>query len=74
MTRMFRFVPLGDEEEAANRQTESLAALALVLTLVVVGLFLVRTLSCKAAVEDCLISGRRNCDAVLVAHPLPQPW
>jgi hypothetical protein len=73
--RMFRLIAAREDEEAgANRQTESLAGLALVLLLVVVGLFLVRTLSCKARVEDCLMSGRRNCDAVLIAHPLPRLW
>lgn len=73
--RTFRFVPVRDDDEAgANRQTESLAALALVLLLVVLGLFLAKTLSCKSAVEDCLLSGRRNCDAVVVSHPLPQLW
>ncbi len=64
-----------DEQASADRQTKSLAALAFVLLLVVLGLFLVRTLSASCAVEDCLLAGRRNCDAVAVANPRPLlPW
>jgi hypothetical protein len=75
VTRAYRFI-FRDEEEraAADRQTASLAALALVLLLVVLGLFLVRTLAAKCAVEDCLLAGRRNCDAVVAANPTPLPW
>ncbi len=58
-----------DEEQAeANRVTKSLAGLAFALFLVVVGLFLVQQLSQKARLEDCLLSGRMNCDAMLSAH------
>lgn len=46
--------------------TSSLAGLALALLLVVVGLFLVQHLRDKARVEDCLLSGRLNCDQLLV--------
>jgi uncharacterized membrane protein len=60
---------VGDEDdEAANRQTASLAGVAITLLLLVVGLFLVRELHAKAAIEDCLISGRINCD-MLVQSP-----
>ena len=76
MTGMFRLTYRPDEEDqaGADRQTESLAALALLLFLVVVGLFLVRVLEGKGAVEDCLLAGGRNCDAVLAVHALPSPW
>jgi hypothetical protein len=56
-----------DEQAEANRVTMSLASLAFALLLVVVGLFLVQHLAAKAKVEDCLLSGRMNCDAVLAA-------
>ncbi len=75
MTRLFRIAFRPDDDQAdADRQTASLAAMALVLALVVVGLFLIRTLTASCAVEDCLMAGRRNCDAVLAAQPsvLPQ--
>ena len=54
-----------DEQAEANRVTASLAALAFTLVLLVAGLFLVRHLSEKSRVEDCLMAGRINCDAVL---------
>ncbi len=53
-----------EEQEAANRQTASLAGVAITLLLLVVGLFLVRELHAKAAIEDCLMAGRSNCDLV----------
>ncbi len=55
-----------DEDEAAvDRQTSSLAGLAVVLMVVVLGLQLVRVLTASAIVEDCLMAGRRNCDALV---------
>lgn len=62
------FVAEEDDEEAANRQTASLAGVAVTLLLLVVGLFLVQALETKAAVEDCLMSGRTNCDMLLRHH------
>ena len=55
----------GEDQESADRQTASLAGVAITLLLLVVGLFLVRELHDKAMIEDCLLSGRSNCDAVL---------
>jgi hypothetical protein len=54
-----------DETTAANRQTASLAGLAVVLLLVVLSLELVHVLSASAAIEDCLLAGRRDCDAMM---------
>jgi uncharacterized membrane protein len=65
MPRIVRFFFAEDEQEDADRQTASLAGLAVALLLVVIGLFLVRALHAKSAVEDCLMAGRHNCDAVL---------
>jgi hypothetical protein len=48
-------------DEDADRQTASLGAVAITLFLIVVGLFLVRELHAKAALEDCLLAGRTNC-------------
>jgi hypothetical protein len=39
----------------------SLAGLAVALFLVVLGLFLVKTLRHETRIEDCLMSGRTNC-------------
>jgi hypothetical protein len=58
-----------DDEETANRQTASLAGVAVTLLLLVLGLFLVRELHAKATIEDCLMAGRNYCD-LLVHEPL----
>ena len=55
-----------DEGTAANRITASLAGLAFALVLVVSGLLLLRGLTEKSRVEDCLLAGRINCDRVLL--------
>ncbi len=54
-----RWIEAGEEE--ANRQTASLAAVAVTLFLIVLGLFLVRELHAKSVLEDCMMSGRTNC-------------
>lgn len=54
-----------DEQDEANRVTISLAGLAVVLAVVVSGLFLIRHLQDKALVEDCLMAQRLNCDAYM---------
>ena len=46
----------------ARRQTQSLAALAVTLLLVVVGLYLVDVLRTQAAFQDCVLSGQSACD------------
>lgn len=55
-----------DATEAANRQTASLAGLAVTLALLVVSVFLVRQLAHATEVEDCLLAGRSNCDIVAI--------
>jgi hypothetical protein len=47
--------------EQEGRVTSSLAGLAFVLMLVIVGLLLVRVLKKQSELEDCLMSGRTNC-------------
>jgi hypothetical protein len=53
------------DEEAADRQTASLAGIAITLLLLSVGLFLVRELHATAAIEDCLMAGRTQCDLLV---------
>ncbi|MBV9539171.1 MAG: hypothetical protein JOY70_09590 [Acidisphaera sp.] len=55
-----------NDRETANRQTASLAGLAVALLLVVVGLFLVKALQHKSNLEDCLLSGRTNCETYIL--------
>ncbi len=65
---MFKFHQIDfriDDMESADRQTSSLAALAFALALVIAGLFVVKALHHKADLEDCLLSGRTNCEMIL---------
>jgi hypothetical protein len=48
--------------EAAARQTSSLAALAVTLFLIVVGLYLVDALRRQGDFQDCVLSGRIGCE------------
>jgi hypothetical protein len=49
-------------DKTAQRQTEGLVGIAIVLLLLIGGLFLVQQLRSAAMLQDCLLSGRRNCD------------
>jgi len=56
-------------DKVAARQTSGLAGIAVTLLLLVIGLFLVQQLRASTAVEDCLMAGGRNCDALVTgAH------
>lgn len=70
MAQTHRLVLSHDEAQAAaNRQTASLAGLAVVLFLVVAGLCVLRQLATRAAIEDCLLASRLNCDVIIArAH------
>ena len=52
----------------ANRATSSLAGLAVALLLVVLCLFLIGRLTSKSHLEDCLMAGRSNCEALLTGR------
>jgi hypothetical protein len=62
---------LGEEsdEKATQRQTASLAGVVIVLLLLVGGLFLVQQLRAASMIEDCMLSGRHDCDALLNVPP-----
>ncbi|HUN38735.1 MAG TPA: hypothetical protein VMU81_00445 [Acetobacteraceae bacterium] len=62
-----RWLDDAEAEEEANRQTASLAGIAITLLLLVIGLFLIRELHTKAQIEDCLMAGRANCDILVHA-------
>ena len=63
---MRRVIRCEDDEAEDNRVTLSLAGLAVALMVVVASLFVIHILVHKAQVEDCLLAGRSNCDAVLL--------
>ncbi len=62
---MARNTVVDDERQDDERQTASLAGLAVALALLVVSLFLVYQLREKSRVEDCLLAGRQDCLAVV---------
>ncbi len=71
MRRVEHWVSAEDEQTGADRQTASLAALAVLLLLVIVSLVLVRTLRSDAAMQDCVMSGRTNCVPAITLPPPP---
>ena len=60
----------GDEDDAARR-TSALMGVIVILVLAIAGVVLVRELTNNAKLEDCLMSGRRNCAPIEV--PLRRP-
>jgi hypothetical protein len=58
-----------DDREADDRRTAALMGLAIVLSLAIAGVVLVRDLGEKAKLEDCLMSGRTNCAPIEVSSP-----
>jgi hypothetical protein len=51
----------GDNGHDQDSRRPAVIGLIVVLVLVVVGYFLVTALRQNSAMEDCLMSGRRNC-------------
>ena len=49
------------EHEEAERRTAALMGFIVILVLAIAGVVLVRELAKNARMEDCLMSGRRNC-------------
>jgi hypothetical protein len=49
------------DDDGEARRTRALMGLILILSLAIVGVILVRELRKEAALEDCLMAGRRNC-------------
>jgi hypothetical protein len=62
-----RFETEAEATEAANRQTLSLAGLAVTLAVLVMCVFLVKQLAHTTQVEDCLMASRLNCDKIAAA-------
>jgi hypothetical protein len=69
MVKIVRLVFTDDDPEARDRQTLSLAGLAVSLLVLVICVFLMRQLHHKAAIEDCLLAGRLNCDVLVMKLP-----
>ena len=52
-------------QQDADRQTKALAGLAVVLALAFLALFVFQHLRAEGELEDCLLAGRSNCDALI---------
>lgn len=55
-------------DKVAERQTAGLVGIVIVLLLLIGGLFLVHQLHTASVVGDCLMAGRRNCDALVTGQ------
>jgi hypothetical protein len=53
------------EIEAANRQTNGLVGIVVILLLLVGGLFLVQQLRHASLIQDCIMAGRSNCEVIV---------
>ena len=59
-----------EPDAEAERQTASLAGLAVTLALVAACLFLIHHLAASSRIEDCLMAGRFDCNRLVAASSL----
>jgi hypothetical protein len=50
--------------ESQGNRTSAMAGLAVAVVLLVVGLWLARELTAASKMQDCLMSGRTNCNVI----------
>jgi hypothetical protein len=53
-----------EEPEPKENRTPAIAGLLIAVILLVVGLWLARELTAASKMQDCLISGRTNCNQI----------
>jgi hypothetical protein len=56
-------VPMTDPEQGDNRRG-AIAGLAIAVVILAVGLWLARDLTAASKMQDCLMSGRTNCNVI----------
>ena len=56
--------PGRDGPRRQESRTPAMAGLAIAVVLLVVGLWLARELTAASKMQDCLMSGRTNCDVI----------
>jgi hypothetical protein len=54
----------GDGPEHGGSRRPAIAGLAIAVVLLVVGLWLARELTAASKMQDCLMSGRTNCNVI----------
>ncbi len=52
------------EQEQAGSQRRALAGLAIAVVLLLVGLWLAHELTAASEMQDCLMTGRTNCNVI----------
>jgi hypothetical protein len=53
-----------EEPEPKENRTPAIAGLLIAIVLLVVGLWLARELTAASKMQDCLMSGRTNCNQI----------
>jgi hypothetical protein len=53
-----------EDAESEGNRTPAMAGLAIAVVLLVVGLWLARELTAASRMQDCLMSGRTNCNVI----------
>jgi hypothetical protein len=66
---MMNHRPGDGDHEADQRRSAALIGLIIILALAIAGVWLVRELRQKSALEDCLMSGRTNCAPIETPSP-----
>jgi hypothetical protein len=56
-------VPMTDPEQGDNRRG-AIVGLVIAVTILAIGLWLARDLTAASKMQDCLMSGRTNCNVI----------
>ena len=56
------------EDDGSGSRTPAIAGLAIAVVLLVAGLWLAHELTAASKMQDCLMSGRTNCNVIEPAH------
>ena len=56
------------EKDGSGSRAPAIAGLAIAVVLLVVGIWLAHELTAASKMQDCLMSGRTNCNVVQPAH------
>ena len=55
---------MDEPEQRENNRYPAIAGLGIAVVLLVAGLWLARELTAASKMQDCLMSGRRNCNVI----------